>query len=185
MSLSLPLKHFMVDLETLGLTPDSVVLSIGATEFGWADTNNPERRFYAELDVNKQPTRKIDPKTLAWWSMQPNMPTGHILAETAIRLFHDYLVSRSENQSIVLWSRGTDFDIPLLYSLYAEAGIDPPWKYYNVRDLRTLDKLLPGFAPTRMTAKHNAVEDAVYQAHHAAAILRHLKVPYPGVSDGR
>lgn len=185
MSLSLPLKHFMVDLETLGLTPDSAVLSIGATEFGWADTNNPMRRFYAELDSNKQPARKIDPKTLAWWSTQPNMPVGHIGAEHAIQLFHEYLVSSSVNQSIVLWSRGTDFDIPLLYSLYAEAKLTPPWKYSNVRDLRTLDKLLPGFAPTRMTAKHNAVEDAIYQAQHAAAILRHLKVQYPGVSDGR
>lgn len=184
MSLSLPLKHFMVDLETLGLTPDSVVLSIGATEFGWADTNNTERRFYAELDIDEQSTRKINHETWAWWQRQPNMPSGHLSAKSAIRLFHEYLVSSSLNQAIVLWSRGTDFDTPLLYSLYADAGIDPPWKYFNVRDLRTLDKLIPGFAPTRMTTKHNAIDDAVYQAQHAAAILRHLKVPYPGVSDG-
>lgn len=168
--------HFMVDTETLALGPDAVILSLGACRFFWNPGAIYPARFYMELDANLQTNRKIDPETVAWWNSQSNMPAGvHSIAET-VKVFSQYLAASSNGEEIVIWARGTDFDIPKLQSMFSEAGMQVPWKYNNVRDLRTLTKLFPFIkAPTNPNS-HNALSDAEYQAMHAATILHHLGI---------
>jgi len=63
----------MIDLETLGTTADSVILSIGAVRFnldtscvfdGLGDT------FYQVITIDDQSKRHISGYTLAWWMGQ-------------------------------------------------------------------------------------------------------------------
>lgn len=166
--------HFMVDTETLALGPDAVILSLGACRFFWSPHSIYPAKFYMELNSNLQPNRKIDSETLAWWGRQPNMPAGvHSITET-VKVFNQYLAAASNGEEIILWCRGTDFDIPKLRSMFAEASIPVPWKYNNVRDLRTLSKLFPLIKAPTNPNPHNALADAEYQAMHAATILYNL-----------
>jgi hypothetical protein len=64
----------MIDIETLGLEPGSVILSIGAVAFGMdRKPDMPMKEFYVELDT-KQPQRVVDLDTVKWWMDQPNKP---------------------------------------------------------------------------------------------------------------
>ena len=64
--------HGMIDLETLGTTQDSVVLTIGAAKFSPFNTNEPTDKLYLKLDTSDQVEkgRIIDEGTLKWWGQQ-------------------------------------------------------------------------------------------------------------------
>lgn len=44
------------------------------------------------------------------------------------------------------WSRGA-FDYPILAKLMAEQDVPIPWQYWQLRDVRTLDDLVPKVKP--------------------------------------
>lgn len=63
---------------------------------------------------------------------------------SALHLLEHYLERLKETSGggeLVIWTQGTDFDIPILKSAFRKVlRIDPdqlPWKYNNVRDART------------------------------------------------
>jgi hypothetical protein len=56
-------------------------------------------------------------------------------------------------------------------------GVEPPWKYNDVRDFRTVKKM---FGESMVTTiqnpqPHNALEDAVFQAQQLYSIGLELK----------
>ena len=64
-------KHLMVDMETMAVSPNAVILSLGAVHFnpygnGWGDSIY----FKIDLDDQDQLGREIDPNTLDWWAKQ-------------------------------------------------------------------------------------------------------------------
>lgn len=63
----------MIDLETLGVEPDSVVMTLGAIKFDPFSDTEPHSGLYLRCDVEEQSEqlgRSIDENTLAWWSKQ-------------------------------------------------------------------------------------------------------------------
>lgn len=170
-------NHFMIDLETLGLKPDSVVLSIGCCRLTESeDEMGP--RFYQELEVNHQIHtygRKIESEVQRWWDGIGNCPNqGIALSYDVIKDLNEFLKSNTSG-AIYLWSKGTDFDIPILYSLYYTLQIPVPWKYDSVRDLRTLKALTQVDLERRIEEQaHYALGDALYQARTLKAILSGL-----------
>ena len=168
--------HFMVDCESLGTTPDSVVLSVGVVQFDPYGQLAPFNSYYRELAVGAQPSRKIDPRTLEWWEKQPNKPNGEWYPDIVCLgiVSHIQLMTVS-NSTPVIWARGTDFDIPLLTNLFAQYDLAVPWKYNQVRDLRTISKLFPNIVPTANNNPHNALSDALCQAEHCGRILRRIR----------
>ena len=66
--------HGMIDLETLGVEPDSVIMTLGAIKFNPFTDDEPHTPLYLKCDVEEQSeklNRTIDDNTLAWWSRQP------------------------------------------------------------------------------------------------------------------
>ena len=64
----------MIDLETLGVEPDSVVMTLGAIKFDPFSDAEPHTPLYLRGDVEEQSEqygRSIDDNTLAWWATQP------------------------------------------------------------------------------------------------------------------
>lgn len=168
--------HFMIDCETLGLTPDSVVLSVGVVQFDPYDPSYRSTVYYAEPSPTYQAIRKIDPDTLAWWEPRTNMPHGDTLPHEVCRELSDFILRKIvPNSTPIIWARGTDFDIPLLTNLFAQYDLEVPWKYNQVRDLRTISKLFPNIVPTANNNPHNALSDALCQAEHCGRILRRIK----------
>jgi hypothetical protein len=64
-----------------------------------------------------------------------------------------------------VWGFGADFDIAILQSLFRDYGIPPPWPYKLNRCGRTVTALCPQRRPPRNGMSHNALDDAIYQAH--------------------
>lgn len=168
-------KHIMIDIETLGLIPESVILSIGAVCFIPSQTQ-VEEMFYVECDV-RQP-RVIDTDTVKWWHKQSTpMPIhGEVPLRDALLKLYDFVhLNKNADNEIEIWANGTDFDIAVLYNAYRQFDITPAWKYSSVRDYRTMSKMFPHIArPPEMPNKHNALNDAYWQTNHLSAILMHL-----------
>lgn len=170
--------HVMIDFETLGLTPNSVVLSLGAQIF--IPTITPHHNgvdFYEEAN-DLQYGRDVDPETAAWWVTQPAglIPRSAQQLYKLVSKFHvfltHYIPRAYPDHELILWSNGTDFDIPILYSLYKQHQMSPSWKYNNVRDYRTLRKMFPVVeAAPFVGRKHNAGDDAWNEANHCARLI--------------
>lgn len=173
-------RNVMVDIETLGLTPDSIILSIGACA---VEAPN-EVQFYQEISIHGQTGRCVDLDTVKWWMKQDIPPPmdgivclEHTLIDFA-RWLDEAFVSTTD---LIVWASGTDFDISILKHAYEsldEGSV--PWKYNNVRDYRTAYNFFSHIPrPEFVGDRHNALADAVHQAQHLALIMKHTE-PYGG-----
>jgi hypothetical protein len=67
-----------------------------------------------------------------------------------------------------MWCNGANFDYPILEEAYIRTGLEKPWKYYNLNDLRTVNNLF-NIDMRKMRAEeepdtyHNALGDALFQ----------------------
>ncbi len=180
----------MIDLETLGTTADCVILSIGAVAFDLDAYSVGGYTYYAVTSLESQPARSINRDTLAWWTTQSpeaaavltHQPKQTIAsALDGLRVFVKEAIETSG--TLQVWSNGADFDLPILNHAYAECNIRAPWAPYSARCYRTY-KNLPGARQVkaqRTGNHHNALDDAIYQAHHLCAIHEALfMVPVQG-----
>lgn len=63
------MKHVMVDLETLGTKPGSVILSIGAVTFDLDGSGRDGRTFYQRVNIQSclDAGMTVDGDTVEWW----------------------------------------------------------------------------------------------------------------------
>lgn len=159
-----------IDIETLDITPDSVVLSIGAVFF---DKTGTYEELYWELDIQNQIAqgRTISERTLCWWMQQSpaarrvfdkrDKPT---LPQALMELSTHYKAHAAVTR---VWAKGPSFDLIILGHAYHQFNCTPPWRYSHHRDIRTLQDLaeccnIPLQKPAETS--HNALDDAKAQA---------------------
>jgi len=168
------IERVSLDLETTGDTPGCCILSIGACTF------NRKEVFYRRIS-HEDSLRylKDDIETMRWWSKQDAEVRaeafgGTISMISALDDFSQWFKSLNEGdtKNVQLWCRGSDFDGPILKYAYKAVDRKIPWDMRAGRCLRTLEDLLPHVkAPLRASKRHNAVDDAIYQAEHASVLL--------------
>lgn len=64
-----------------------------------------------------------------------------------------------------IWCQGANFDEPIIRAAIEKLGGTVPWKFWNVRDTRTVYDLC-GFDPKRVPRQgtyHNSLDDAKHQ----------------------
>ena len=169
----------MIDLETLGTTANSVIVSIGAVRFnldaGHVFDELESDKFYIVVDMDSQAERYISTDTMKWWDEQSpeardvfDQPSTDItLALVGLGAF-----IAATPGDVQVWSNGADFDLPMLAHAYSQYGVALPWKPYAGRCYRTY-KNLPGARAVPMVRQgehHNALDDAIDQARHLCAI---------------
>ena len=176
-------KHLMVDLETLSVAPDAVILTLGAVHF------NPlgngiidELYFKIDLDDQDKLKRSIDNNTIEWWGKQD--PTimeeafsseGRIKVTDAIDQFRKFAWGCK-----TFWSHGSVFDLMIMENIYKQLTKTPPWSFWQIRDTRTLFDL--GVDPEMpKESKHNALEDAKRQAIGVQNVYKQLYKGYRGL----
>lgn len=173
-------RHAMVDIETLGALPGSVILSIGAVYF---DDDGLGAEFYRTIDVFDSLLHglTIDPATVSWWRGQTPQAQAATRAPAALRTlttaldeFDTFLDGFSPAGSPCVWAKGPDFDLVLLQAAYTLLKRRLPWKYRDARDVRTAIDMAQGVAFAEQTAKHHALEDAKYQAEQLRIVYKHL-----------
>tara|TARA_A100001035_G_scaffold266334_1_gene249271 strand:- start:3545 stop:4093 length:549 start_codon:yes stop_codon:yes gene_type:complete len=175
--------HGMIDLETLGVNPDSVLMTIGAVKFNPFSQAEPHAPLYLRCDIEEQSTtlgRTIDDNTLAWWSKQPQEIQDEAFGEEHERVSMDSLTKQLNKWCVGLdyiWCQGPTFDFVILQDLYKNIGKPTPWNYWQIRDSRTLFKMLP-YDPRKkiQQAAHNALADCYYQAKCVQSTYKHFGV---------
>lgn len=176
------MSHVMVDIETLGTAPGSVILSIGACVF---DSEGTTHEFEAVIDPRDAVKYglTIDPDTVCWWAGQSEEarravflpkddPKLFPLSEALWR-FSEWFRSAWVNGQQV-WCHGATFDVPLLDAAYRACGLAAPWGYNQARCTRTLYELADVWPDRTRGVHHNALNDAKVQAQAAIEAHRQL-----------
>lgn len=171
----------MLDLETYDTAPSAVILSIGAVKF---DEDGCYERIYINcaaphhIEQQKLRGRTVSDSTMQWWEKQSEQARqvftdpGSVSLEVALDLFANFLGTGAK-----VWGNGSDFDNVLLINAYHMYGMRTPWKYHDSRCFRTLKNLAPrNLEPQRVGTYHNALDDAIFQAIWAQAVLKHLSI---------
>tara|TARA_R110002096_G_scaffold69149_9_gene166465 strand:- start:13426 stop:13977 length:552 start_codon:yes stop_codon:yes gene_type:complete len=169
-------ENVMIDLETLGITPQAPIASIGAVCFS-PDLNDLSKEpFYAELDWKRQ-DRKVCESTIEWWDTQPAEAFAALGGQdNIVQVLIDLAEWLPANAKV--WGNGATFDISMLEDAYRQYGLPIPWKFWNVRDCRTVVDMYKSYRLfnkdavelNRPANNHNALADAVNQAEHISSL---------------
>jgi len=162
--------HVMVDLETLGTAPGSVIISLGAAQFNEGGVIST---FYRRIDAQScvRAGLTMDASTVEWW-MNQSADARHVFTQKGDAL-HDALHDFCGwfPKGACLWGNGATFDNVLLDSAYRAIKLDKPWPYWGDRCYRTVKALYKHIeADPFEGVKHNALDDAVHQARHVVKI---------------
>ena len=69
---------------------------------------------------------------------------------------------------VKVWGNGSVFDISILDKWFDMLGMNAPWKFWNVRDVRTVVDIM-NINPKEFSfdgIKHNAIDDAIHQVKY-------------------
>jgi hypothetical protein len=171
----------MIDLETLGVEPDCVVMTIGAIKFDPFTDAEPHSGLYLRCDVDEQTAigRTIDDNTLAWWAKQDEAIKEEAFGEHE-RASMDQVTKAINKFCVgldVLWCQGPLFDYAILQNLYKQVGKPCPWHYWQIRDSRTLFSMMPQDPRKAIQESlHNALADCYYQAKCVQQSYKHFGV---------
>lgn len=161
----------MIDIETLGVKPGSVILSIGAVEFTVDEIGT---EFYTRVDFD-QPGMEMDPNTVAWWMTQDTLPRVEAFSKAVNRpslVVALDMLRQTFQWDQTVWSHGSIFDIAHLDEAYRREGKRSPWDFRLVRDTRTLFSLYPNISVPRHGTAHSALDDAINQAKWVQACMK-------------
>jgi hypothetical protein len=171
-------KHLMVDMETMAVSPNAVILTLGAVHFDPYDTGY-HQSLYLRFDLDDQDklNREIDPNTLDWWAKQDTAIMEEAFSSNnrvplidAIDQFHKFAWGCD-----AFWSHGATFDLVILENIYRQLKKTPPWNFWQLRDTRTLFDL--GIDPEMpKESKHNALQDAIRQVVGVQNVYKKLKI---------
>jgi len=176
--------HAMIDLETLGVNPDCVILTFGAVKFDPCTDKDPYDPIHIKVDTDKQTVlnRTIDDDTLEWWNKQDEQIREDALSEDNrislnkfTNIFNKYIVGCD-----YLWCKGPMFDYAILRDLYVQLGNPMPWSHWQIRDCRTLFGLMTreqrNFMMEQQHMAHNALADAYFQAQWVQETFKQFEI---------
>lgn len=163
-------KHLMIDLETLGKTSESVILSIGAVAFDMDGTVGPEFEIFPIVD-SQMNHRKVEWSTIQWWMKQEEPARFGIVDANRHATLDQCLESLSMfcrtnlDEKFRVWSNGASFDIAMMNLAYAQAQMETPWNYHNQMDCRTMVYMSQISTKKYESSgtKHDAVDDCKWQ----------------------
>ncbi|HCQ2673627.1 TPA: 3'-5' exoribonuclease, partial [Escherichia coli] len=175
--------HLMIDLETMGKNPDAPIISIGAIFFD-PQTGDMGPEFSKTIDLDTA-GGVIDRDVIKWWLKQSReaqsaIMTDEIPLDDALLQLREFIDENSGEFFVRVWGNGANFDNVILRRSYERQGIPCPWRYCNDRDVRTIVELGKAIDFDARTAipfegeRHNALDDARYQAKYVSAIWQKL-----------
>ncbi|WP_150349673.1 exonuclease, partial [Escherichia coli] len=175
--------HLMIDIETMGKNPNAAIISIGAIFFD-PQTGDMGPEFSKTIDLDTA-DGVIDRDVIKWWLKQSREAQSAILTDEiplddALLQLREFIAENSGEFFVQVWGNGANFDNVILRRSYERQGIPCPWHYHNDRDVRTIVELGKAIDFDARTAipfegeRHNALDDARYQAKYVSAIWQKL-----------
>lgn len=171
----------MIDIETLGTDPDSVILTVGAVKFDPYTLREPAQKTNWKLDADEQfgLGRQASESTLEWWAKQdPEIQArafseeGRITIDRFFAEFNKYVMGVKN-----IWCQGPQFDMVMIEDLYRQKKHHTSWKYWQVNDSRTIFNMMPADPRKAIQVEaHDAAEDAYWQAVCVQKTFKHFGV---------
>lgn len=173
-------KHVMIDTETLGTTPGSVVRSVAAVEFD-PRTGETGRQKVWKIDLTDSMRYgfKVEASTLKWWMMQSDEARREFVEGVETPLvdffeeFMEFLADTDEERDFTLWCLQLDFDVAMLRSMYSWYNLNVyrcdeevlPLNFRKVRDVRPYMDALDsaGLLPPKVADRHTPLADCMAQ----------------------
>ena len=180
------MNDLMIDIETLDTCNTAIIVSIAAVEFDLkAAFMNKE--FYEIINLKSYNSNLLKDKfsssldTIKWWLQQSkeaqnifdkklqednSLPITFALAKL-VKTFNFKSYER-------IWSKGSNFDFPILEHAFKQhpSGLEVPWHYSQLCDMRTVSKL-SGLKFKNNT--HNALDDCYSQINQLVEALKIIK----------
>lgn len=162
-------QRFMVDIETLGTSTDSVISTIGCATFSLNKIGS-KAVFYTRVSIESCVAigLKMDPATVLWWLDQPDAARREITSReglasiyTALQSLADFMASESRGREIRVYAKDPDFDCTILRTAYERTHIPCPWSYWQTRSVRTT--LEDHGFEEKLRPQHHALNDALLQ----------------------
>jgi hypothetical protein len=181
-------NHVMIDLETLGQEPGSVIVTISAVQFN-IETGQIGEIFDQSISIesNLNSGLKIDPETFKWWltrgeqaryDLVEKLNIGKDLDSTLIHFSH-WFSKINQNKNTLVWGRGPRFDFGLLTYAYKNFGYPIPWNFRNELCVRTMEWLRPELKKEAIREKehseHMGIGDCLYQIKYIVEIYNQVK----------
>lgn len=168
------MSHVMLDLETMGTRPGSVILSIGAKFFSPTGPSVLDRAEPFYQNVERQSCLDCllteDESTAQWWAQDNKKEAWAQLQNDQVRIEHalrDFVSWYRRNNGQYIWSQGAVFDVVLVEEAMRRLPdpMTPPWKFWDIRDTRTVYDAA-GLNPRSIRREgtyHNALDDCIHQ----------------------
>ncbi len=164
----------MIDLETYSTKPNAIILTIGAIKFDNSDTIDSLENmdtFYRRIDILSCSNldMNIEKETEIWWSEQPYAVKYEALINPDRVSLKSALIDLINwiGNTKYIWSQGTDFDIVILKNAFDKCKLPVPWKFWNVRDSRTIISLC-----NKKITKNNQHHHALYDCYNQICALK-------------
>lgn len=170
------MTHIMLDLETQGIRPTSIILSLGAVVFDPA-TGKTGAEFYRNVDVASCEAIGLtrDQSTMDWWKDQSAAAKAALESDPRpiTEVIGHFTAWWKDSSGTHPWSHGATFDVAILENIYQQLMLDAPWDFWNVRCCRTILACANRkiYRP-KDSVKHNALDDAKVQAVAVSASFR-------------
>ena len=126
--------HFMIDIETLGRTAGSVILSVGVVVFDirTGDPVDEGAEFYKVVDLESclDYDLRVDASTLLWWFSEEQDVPRKIMVEDlkddpdeiseVLSGLAEFIEKYSKDIKKKVWAKPPSFDIMILEAAYGE-----------------------------------------------------------------
>lgn len=198
-------RHLIVDIETLGVTVPAPVLSIGIVSLDLAgrDIHHLPPEAKQTFTIGVDPAQCVgtpEEATLAWWNQRPEEVRNAVWnAPKSADPFGELLQIIEKVNPDYFWGKAPDFDFGHLAAQLKHLGKPVPWKFWQLRDIRTLEGLELSRSQQYMhdknsLAKHVALDDAIAESelllesirmadlgHQALVSVKHLQRGLTGI----
>jgi len=167
--------HVMIDLETLSTKPNACILTFGAMKFNPHNDArdatedkifNSKYSFYRRIDPESCTAlgAHIDDGTVAWWAKQDPKVKEEAFNEedrydirTVLSDFHRWYNADGGTEAV--WSNGSIFDIMIVEDYNSKLARGNPWKFWQIKDTRTIYGLCDAELPKLNEDAHHALWD--------------------------
>tara|TARA_R110002051_G_scaffold325727_1_gene430541 strand:- start:44 stop:565 length:522 start_codon:yes stop_codon:yes gene_type:complete len=166
------MNDLMIDIETLGTKPGSLILSIAAVNFN-IESGESGSIFQQDIDLDSSVKQglKIDASTVLWWLKQSTIAQRTITEcshrnelKNVLRRFGMW-ISDYCSKDVKVWGNSARFDLGLLDAAYDACNMRLPWNHFNEADVRTLVMFAPEIKKeTEFEGiKHSPIDDCKHQ----------------------
>lgn len=174
------MTEFMLDIETLDKKPTAVILEIGIVAFD-GDRTIDELLIRPDIGDQIEGGRSVSASTWKWWMAQrrevldavwfaPSKNT-HEAAQQLVDFCALHDIARPGERR-ALWARGPQFDVTIVENFLRDHGLEAPWPYDSVRDVRTaVDDVAFERGGIPLVSKKDA-HSALADCHHQIKTLR-------------